>query len=235
MVFRRDNKAGDAFQRQISALRQQLGDAPAEEDTDEGAGANRASAEDPARSYGATTGGRELSPGLSDAVSRAGEYGEYGGRGENAAPEGSVTGSVVPTAPELPAVPAVNAQTTVIAQDAIWKGEIGSEGTVHVYGRFEGSVRAKNDVFVADQADVDATVNANTVVIAGLIKGTIRCASRFEVLPTGRVTGDVYSPTLVVHEGAVITGQVRMGPGESSTSENPPTPVVQRRATRGSA
>jgi cytoskeletal protein CcmA (bactofilin family) len=228
MVFRRDNKAGDAFQRQISALRQQLGDAPAE-------GAAAEAGTDPGAPGHEPGGSAELAPGLSDAVSRAGDYDTYGGYGEPAAPEGGVTGAVVPTAPELPNVPQVDAMTTVIAQDAVWKGEITSEGTVHVHGRFEGSIRARDDVFVADQADVDATVNANNVIIAGLIKGTIRCGSRFEVLPTGRITGDVNAPTLVVHEGAVVTGQFRMGPGEPSATDDQPTPVVQRRETRGSA
>jgi len=233
MVFRRDNKAGDAFQRQISALRQQLGDAPAE-----GGGAETDPNQDqPEATYDAYAGGTaEVAGGLSDAVARGADYVE---QGEGFDAERGVTGAIVPMAPALPPIPSVDSQTTVIAHDATWKGEITSEGTVHVHGRFEGSIRARNDVFVADQADVDATVNAATVVVAGLIKGTIRCGARFEVLPTGRVTGDVQSPTLVVHEGAVVTGQFRMGVGEPATSEgtptSTPTPVVQRRAQRGSA
>src|SRR5262245_27345847 len=225
MVFRRDNKAGDAFQRQLGALRQQLGDSTPE-GTNEDAATNPAPADETATGYDAYgAGSAGLSPGLSDAVSRAGDYEGYGDAGI-AATEGSVTGAAAPTAPELPPLPEVDARTTVIAQDAVWKGEITSEGTVHVHGRFEGAIRARNDVFVADQANVDATVDAGIVVIAGLIKGTIRCESRFEVLPTGRVTGDVHSPTLVVHEGAIITGQFRMGTGEPTASDNAPTPVV---------
>lgn len=234
MVFRRDNKAGDAFQRQLGALRQQLGEAQ-----DEGA-ADRAASSESAGGYhvddaGSSAGTAELSPGLSDAVARASGYDEYGTDEVAVAQERGVTGAVVPVPPELPMLPAVDAQTTVIARNAIWKGEISSGGTVHVHGRFEGSIRARNDVFVADQADVDATVNAGRVVIAGLMKGTIRCEARFEVLPTGRVTGDVHSPTLVVHEGAIITGQFKMGSDEPAASDNVPTAVVQRRATRGTA
>src|SRR5262249_7141073 len=103
MVFRRDNKAGDAFQRQISALRQQLGDSPAE-GTDEEAGATLASAEAPTSGYDeyGAAGTAELAPGLSDAVSRAGEYES---RAEHAAMGGGVAGSVAPTDPELPSLP----------------------------------------------------------------------------------------------------------------------------------
>ncbi|MEA2511014.1 MAG: hypothetical protein QOF33_3858 [Thermomicrobiales bacterium] len=238
MVFRRDNKPGDAFQRQISALRQQLGDAGTE-GNGEGADAAPIPADQPQSSYdayraadAATSG--QLSGGLGDAVSRAAGYDEYGVY-EGSPAEQGVTGEIVPTAPALPELPVVDALTTVIARNTIWKGEISSEGTVHVHGLFEGTIRARQDVYIADQADVDATINANAVVIAGLMKGTIRCSGRFEVLPTGRVTGEIQSPTLVIHEGALVTGQFRMGAGETTPTESQPTPVVQRRATRGSA
>ena len=233
MVFRRDSKAGDAFQRQISALRQQLGsDAPAEGEIAEGEQAPAGGSETQYDAYRASaSAGPAETSGETAAVAG---YEEYGGTDESAEGEG-VTGAIVPTAPPMPELPAIDSQTTVIAHDTIWKGEISSEGTVHVHGRFEGSLRARHDVFIADRADVDATINAEAVTVAGLIKGTIRCGERFEVLPTGRVTGDVQSPTLVVHEGATVTGQFRMGAGEGTTSENRPTPVVQRRAARGSA
>jgi cytoskeletal protein CcmA (bactofilin family) len=240
MVFRRDNKSGDAFQRQMSALRQQLGDSPSDASGDESdavasgvyAAYDESSESDP-----------QMPSGLSDAVARADDYRSYG-EGVGAPYEGqTVTGSVTPTAPELPRLPDVDAETTVIAANTTWKGEISSEGTVHVHGRFEGSITAKDEIVVAERAEVDARLNATTVVVAGNMKGTIRCENRFEVLPTGRVTGDVQSPTLVVHEGAVVAGQVRMNMNEPAVSEptpraersETPVPVIQRRANRGSA
>lgn len=200
MVFRRETKV-DAFQRQISALRQQIG---AEE-------------------------GQEEYP---NAPQREGASGAYGFSefASNAAAQPSGA-SDAPVEPELPATPAVTDMTTVIAQNATWKGELQSDGAVHVHGRFEGSIRATDDIFVAEEAEVDATLSAANVVIAGTIRGSIRCGARFEMLPTGRVTGDIQSPALVVHEGANVTAQFRMGAPD--LSENVPTPVVARRPARG--
>ena len=214
MVFRRDSKV-DAFQRQISALRQQLGDG---ENQGEEPSVARQGGED----YGRQGGHPEP---------QSGSYG-FGEFASNVAPAAEAS-TMISQAPDLPAIPTVDAKTTVIAHNTTWKGEISSEGTVHVHGRFEGSIRATSDVYVADEADVDATIYASNVVIAGFTKGTIRCGSRFEVLPSGRVSGDVQAPTLVVHEGAVVSGQFRMGTEE--VVEAKPTPVVQRRAARGTA
>jgi cytoskeletal protein CcmA (bactofilin family) len=68
-------------------------------------------------------------------------------------------------------------------------------------------------------------------VIAGFVKGMIRCGARFEALPQARIAGEVQAPTLVVHDGANVTGQFRMGAGEGTEAAKPP--VVQRRAARG--
>lgn len=247
MVFRRDNKSGDAFQRQMSALRQQLGDGPGSEATgdqgvDNTAGVYAAYDEE-------ATASPPLGGALGDAVARADDYRSYGAGqsgGGNTYEGQAVTGSVVPTAPELPLLQEVDADTTVIAFNTTWKGEISSQGTVHVHGVFEGSITAKDEIVVAERANVDAKLNARTIVVAGTMKGTIRCDGRFEVLPTGRVTGDVHSPTFVVHEGAVVAGQVHMSPGDVESdkvttqgarteSTDTPVPVIQRRINRGSA
>lgn len=214
MVFRRDNKT-DSFQRQMSALRQQIGG-------DEEAVEARPEPRYPSERAAAYS---EPPPGA---------YG-FGEFASAVAPNQQGQNQMSPVAPDLPAIPTVDAQTTVIAHDTTWKGELHSNGTVHVHGRLEGAVRANRDVYIAEEADVDATITATNVVIAGLVKGTIRCEARFEVLPSGRVSGDILAPTLVVHEGATVSGQVRMGSQENESVEPKPTPVVQRRAARGTA
>ena len=219
MVFRRDSKT-DSFQRQMSAIRQQIG-------TDEEAETRSTHRDSRYPSERAANLDRAAQ---SDQTSGAYGFGDFA---SSIAPQQTGNVQMTPVAPDMPAIPAVDAQTTVIAHDTAWKGEIQSQGTVHVHGRFEGSINAKLDVFIAEEADIDATITATNVVIAGLAKGTVRCAARFEVLPSGRVAGDIMAPTLVVHEGALVSGQLRMGTEE--VTETKPTPVVQRRATRGTA
>lgn len=220
MVFRRDNKS-DSFQRQMSAIRQQIG---TDEEPEERPAPreNRYPSERQSNQYVAPSN-----------ESTSGAYGFSDFAASVAPASGPVSQQAVPVAPVMPTIPAVDAQTTVIAHDTIWKGEIQSTGTVHVHGRFEGAIKAQRDVFIAEEADIDAGIVATNVVVAGLAKGTIRCDGRFEVLPSGRVSGDIVAPTLVVHEGATVSGQLRMGTQEPI--ETKPTPVVQRRATRGTA
>lgn len=223
MVFRKESKV-DAFQRQISALRQQLGS------DDETA----AAAEDH-RDYGSVPDEREPRPdSYSAPVYRANDGGGYSFSSSlTTSPEFDYQESA--TSDAAIEAPAVDAQTSVVAHDTTWNGDLQSNGSLHIHGVIDGSLTAREDVYIAEEADVTATITATNVIIAGLVRGTIRCSSRFEVLPRGRVMADVQAPTLVVHEGASVNGQIRMGTPEQSAADQPAPTVVHRRAARNRA
>ncbi len=190
MVFRRDSKV-DAFQRQISALRHQLGgelEPVSPQDADQYA---------PERTE---TRYRSAFPDL-DAIGRDVPRQP---RGRDMQPE------LLEGFPALPAIPSVDNQTSVVAHSTAWNGDLQSSGSLHVHGRVEGSIAARDDIFVAEEADVEATLNAASVTVAGKVRGSIHCGERFEILPRGRFAGDVQAPVIVVHDGALVTGQITM-------------------------
>ena len=205
MVFRRDSKV-DAFQRQLSALRNQLGNEPAE-----------LPASIPDRDLEPTSSGRPL-PDL-DFFSES----TYTLRDElDIAPLPVVEAQPDPQTP----VPAMDTETSVIAHGTAWSGNLESTGSLHIHGRADGTLTARNSIFVAEDAEVEATLQAAHVVVAGLVRGSVRCLERFEVLPRGRISGDVQAPRVVIHDGAVVTGRVSM-------SEESASHVAPMRAARG--
>ena len=193
MVFRKDTKV-DAFQRQISALRNQLGGEPAE-----------LPASVPDRDHASIPASTRALPDL-DFFSES----TYPLRDEL-----DVAPAPVPAVDTMPAgappVPSLDTETSVIAHGTAWTGNLESSGSLHVHGRVDGSLTARNSIYVAEDAEVDATLQAAHVVVAGLVRGSVHCLERFEVLPRGRVSGDVHAPRVVIHEGAVVAGEVSMG------------------------
>lgn len=225
MVFRRESKS-DAFQRQISALRQQLGGAG-----NEGRDDDTAYDDSAGRRYDSDRGGSHTSQTTNgDHDSGGFTFSGFGSAPsftpDNAAP--------APNGHDL-TLPVVDAQTSVVAPDATWKGDLESGGTLQVHGRVEGSLRAKNDIYIAEEANVDATLVATNVIVAGMVQGIIRCSGRLEVAAQGRISADVQAPTLIVHEGAYVVGQIRMGAtqeqegGQAAQGSDAP----MRRAARG--
>lgn len=209
MAFRRDSKV-DAFQRQISALRQQLGG----EQDDEFALVPAPAAE---------VGYRGTLPDLRD-ITTGSTIQAY------ADPFPIEPVSLAPA--PLPALPSIDTQTTVIAHTTAWKGTLEAAGSLHVHGRVEGALVARDDIFVAEEAEMDASITASRVVVAGTVLGSIQCTERLEVLPQGRVSGDVRSPVLVVHEGAQMAGNVQMGQGQDGRTSS--SPAASTRVAHGS-
>ena len=208
MVFRRDSKV-DAFQRQISALRHQLGG-----DAEDGAmpDRDRLSSTERESSY------------LS-------EYPEFTSIGSDrvAAARGladTIDSRQPETAP--PPIPAIDMQTSVIAHSTAWTGDLESSGSLHIHGRVEGSLTARDTVFIAEEADVDAVIRAANVTVAGNVRGSVHCAERFEVLPHGKVAGDIHAPAIAIHDGAIVSGVISMAP--SSDARAPAAPL---RVARG--
>lgn len=190
MVFRRDSKV-DAFQRQISALRHQLG---GESDDVSATERDVPALRSVERSFSADL------PDL-DYVRAETAFAAYD-RLES-------TALAVP-APAAPSVPTVDTFTSVIAHTTSWNGNLESSGSLHIHGRVEGSLNARDDIFIAEEAEVEAVVNAANVTVAGSVRGSVQCTERFEILPRGKVAGDVRAPIVVVHEGALIAGEVSM-------------------------
>ncbi|MEZ4564643.1 MAG: polymer-forming cytoskeletal protein [Thermomicrobiales bacterium] len=205
MVFRRDSKV-DAFQRQLSALRNQLGNEPAE-----------LPASIPDHDLDQPTSKRPL-PDLDFFAEST-----YALRDTlDIAPQPVAEPPAEPQSP----VPALDTETSVIAHGTAWSGNLESDGSLHVHGRADGVLSARNSIYIAEDAEVDATLQAAHVVVAGLVRGAVRCRDRFEVLPRGRICGDVFAPRVVVHEGAVVAGRVSM-------TEEPAANVAPVRAARG--
>lgn len=205
MVFRRDNKV-DAFQRQMSALRHQIGGEAGDErdqyDQDVPDIADERLQEEP---LGQQDFDRPDAGGYS--------FGSY-----PAQPQGGQQGAEPfedSDEPQVPDMPGVDAQISVIAQGTVYKGDIQSDGSIQVYGRAEGTLTAKEDIWLAEGSDVEATVTARRVIVAGRVSGTVRAQSRFEALPQGVIEADVQAPSFVVHEGAAINGKLTMSSNES--------------------
>jgi cytoskeletal protein CcmA (bactofilin family) len=65
------------------------------------------------------------------------------------------------------------------------------------------------------------TLKANTVIVAGAVKGDIT-AERLEIRSTGKVWGNVVTVTFSTEEGAFLRGQITM---EDKVEIVPGTPI----------
>ena len=115
--------------------------------------------------------------------------------------------------------------STVIDANTVIDGTLSTSHDVRVEGRVTGTLLCNGVVHIAEGAEVDATVEAAGVVVAGTLSGAITCHGRLEIRSTGTVRGRVETGRLIVVEGAVYEGQLRMD--ASVEPEQEPEPVAE--------
>ncbi|MEN3973913.1 polymer-forming cytoskeletal protein [Emcibacter sp. SYSU 3D8] len=118
---------------------------------------------------------------------------------------------------------------SIIGGDVQLKGNLVTTGEVQFDGRMEGDLHC-GSLTIGESAEVTGSVVAETVIIHGKLKGTIR-ARRVRLERTAKVQGDVWHEIISIEAGAHIEGQfVHVdNPLESA----PGRPVVKQAGTPG--
>ena len=86
-------------------------------------------------------------------------------------------------------------------------GKITGEGTVNVFGRVEGELRAST-VMIAKGAEVEGDIVADDLSVGGRVKGTIH-AVRVKLQNGGSVEGDIFHRSLSIDENSLFEGSSR--------------------------
>lgn len=104
-------------------------------------------------------------------------------------------------------------------------GTLFFEGPVVIDGYVEGEITGQDKLTVGENGFVTANkISAASIVIAGAVKVNTIVGRRIEILPTGKVWGDLASPVLSIHEGARFEGKafVREARRTGEDSKAPP-------------
>jgi len=113
------------------------------------------------------------------------------------------------------------------------KGDLTGNEDIVIEGTVEGKVDLPNNqLTVGADGTVRAEVTAKAVVIVGKVTGNVQGTERIEIQATGVVDGDVMAPKLIVAEGAVVNGSIKMsgktGAATTSGATPPPNPDVRK-------
>jgi cytoskeletal protein CcmA (bactofilin family) len=100
--------------------------------------------------------------------------------------------------------------TCTIASKTVIKGEITGDEDVIVEGNVEGQIRITRDLRVGANGVVKATVEAQSIIVSGELVGDCQASVRVEIQATGRLTGNIRAPKIVIAEGAMFRGNSDM-------------------------
>lgn len=100
----------------------------------------------------------------------------------------------------------------VLDVDATMQGSLTFRDPVNlrINGSFDGTLDAKGNLTIGENAVVRAEIKGENIVIAGRVFGNIVAEKELRLTPPGRVTGNITTPRLSIVEGAVLEGECHM-------------------------
>ena len=114
----------------------------------------------------------------------------------------------------------IGGEESLIDRSSAFDGVLRTARSLRVEGQAKGEVYCDGTLFVEEGGQVDARIVSANITVAGLLSGEVTCHGKLHIMPTGRVSGRVATSSLVIQEGAIYEGELRM----SNIDEEPGVP-----------
>ena len=106
----------------------------------------------------------------------------------------------------------LDAPATVIGEGTrIEASLLTSQRSVRINGYYKGIIDIDSSLVLGDTGVIIGDVTAKYFLIAGEISGNITCTSQVHLAATAKVYGDVVAASMVVDDGAKVSGRYIIG------------------------
>jgi cytoskeletal protein CcmA (bactofilin family) len=109
-------------------------------------------------------------------------------------------------------LPVTESDPSILARGDCASGRWVINGDADLLGEFSGEIECAGTLVIGKGAQVTATIRGNDVTIAGLVRGNIVALGKLRIASSGRLEGDARVLALVVQEGGVHHGIIRVHP-----------------------
>lgn len=102
---------------------------------------------------------------------------------------------------------------SLIAGGTVITGDIAFADGLRVDGHIQGGLTASKEtpslLVVSESAIIVGDIHADHVIINGAVQGRVQADQLLELQPKAKIDGDVTYKALEMHQGAVISGQLK--------------------------
>lgn len=91
-----------------------------------------------------------------------------------------------------------------------FEGKLMFDGTVQINGDFRGEIFSDGTLVIGPEANVNATIQVDTLIVDGNIQGLVEAKRKIEIHRGSRLVANIIAPSFVIEEGAIFQGQSQM-------------------------
>jgi len=98
----------------------------------------------------------------------------------------------------------------ILGKGAEFVGKLIFNGSVRIDGDFQGEIHGQGSLVVGEGALVKANIVVKSIYVGGEVQGKIEAKEKITIHSTGKFLGDIYTPVLIMEEGAFFDGKSHM-------------------------
>jgi cytoskeletal protein CcmA (bactofilin family) len=114
---------------------------------------------------------------------------------------------------------------TTFSSTTSFSGVLKFESSLKVEGKFKGKIISKGHLIIGENAKVNANIKAQSIIVAGEVRGDVEAQDRLEMLPTGKLYGNIKTKKLKMADGVVFEGSCQMLENIGQTESSAPSQV----------
>ncbi len=99
-----------------------------------------------------------------------------------------------------------NLVNSIIGAGSEFKGEFKINGLLRIDGEFQGTIETEGKVLIGQSGNTTADIKARLIVIGGSVRGNIFADERVVLLSTGKIKGNIITPSLIMEDGVKFEG-----------------------------
>jgi cytoskeletal protein CcmA (bactofilin family) len=129
--------------------------------------------------------------------------------------------------------PSLSKKSVYIGQSIYIKGELTGNEDLTIEGRVEGNIALKDhNVTIGSNGKIKAEIVAKNITIMGEVDGNVYAEDKLEITRSGRLSGNIVAPRVVIEDGARFKGSVEMDKDVKSKRPEP-APVNTKEKEKG--
>lgn len=98
-----------------------------------------------------------------------------------------------------------------LGKETLFEGKMTFRGVFRLDGRFEGEIFESGTLIVGESALIKGKIRVNIIIINGHVEGELQAGERIEIHSTGKFSGTLMTPVLIINEGGTLNGHCEMG------------------------
>ena len=114
-----------------------------------------------------------------------------------------------------------NERTSVLGPTLRFKGELHADEELLIRGHIEGSITHTQRITVCAEGVVKANIRAQIIAVEGTVEGDLQAEKAVQVKETGRLKGNIHSPSVSIVDGAQFNGSVAMDVAKRAAQSRP--------------